>query len=174
MIAITYASELTNFSFDKMDEILAASDRNNVRDDITGALVYNTEFALQCLEGPAAAIKAAFSRICEDDRHRQVKLLSVRNIRRRQFPDWSMRACVVEGETLRGLKIIPHIPLVGFRPTAWSEKDALTFVGALSDHLTQTRSRPSEDDAPRRIVRPRPVGRVDPVSELEQRIAGLM
>lgn len=45
LMGIAYCSRPTRFSFDQVDEILQVSQRNNDRDALTGALIYdNTTF----------------------------------------------------------------------------------------------------------------------------------
>jgi Sensors of blue-light using FAD len=64
--------------------------RNNARGDLTGVLLFNRDYFLQCLEGEREQVTHAFTVIARDDRHRQVNLLCVRDIAERSYPDWSM------------------------------------------------------------------------------------
>jgi hypothetical protein len=73
-----------------VDDILATSRRNNVRDDITGALLFNAGCFAQVLEGPLDKIEAAFERIQQDERHGEVSLLALDPITDRTFPNWAM------------------------------------------------------------------------------------
>lgn len=109
-------------------QILAVSRRNNVRDKVTGALLFSAGCFAQVLEGPLAAVERAFERIQCDPRHADVVVLHVLRASRRDFGEWSMayagklapsgeaacaltRACETAGEqgaeavlaTLRGL-----------------------------------------------------------------------
>nr|WP_325264838.1 BLUF domain-containing protein [uncultured Rhizobium sp.] len=73
-----------------VDEILAKSRVNNLRDEITGALLFNAGCFAQVLEGPLERVEAAFERIQQDERHGDVSLLAVDPISHRYFPNWAM------------------------------------------------------------------------------------
>jgi hypothetical protein len=73
-----------------VDEILSKSRVNNLRDEITGALLFNAGCFAQVLEGPLDRVEAAFERIQQDDRHGEVSLLAVDPISHRYFPNWAM------------------------------------------------------------------------------------
>jgi hypothetical protein len=73
-----------------VEEILAKSRFNNQRDEITGALLFNTGCFAQVLEGPLNKIEAAFERIQQDERHGDVSLLALDRIYQRSFPNWAM------------------------------------------------------------------------------------
>ena len=70
--------------------ILVVSRRNNARDHITGMLYSDGARFLQALEGPEAAVEAAFQRIGRDTRHRAIVTLSRRIVQRREFGEWQM------------------------------------------------------------------------------------
>ncbi|GGB15724.1 hypothetical protein GCM10011380_01470 [Sphingomonas metalli] len=72
------------------DAILAVSRRNNVRDGVTGLLLYDGRRFLQVLEGEEADVVRVFDRISRDPRHRAIVILSRRTIEAREFGDWSM------------------------------------------------------------------------------------
>lgn len=144
LVGFAYCSRSAGFSFSELEEILEVSRRNNTRDGLTGALVYDDKTFLQWLEGGQAEIRDVFERISRDSRHTEIMLLTVRRLEDRWFPDWSMTAAVTEGQTLRGLKLKPHISLAGFAPHAWSETDVTTFMTSLSDYLTRRPAAKSE------------------------------
>lgn len=91
LVQLVYASrtddELTTTA---LKEILAASQRNNAAVDVTGALMYNSRFFLQCLEGSRAAVNAVYTRILGDPRHQDPALLHYREVDARDFAGWSM------------------------------------------------------------------------------------
>ena len=70
--------------------ILATSRRNNVRDGVTGGLLFSEGCFAQVLEGPLGMVEGAFERIQCDERHRKVTVLQSGSITARDFPDWSM------------------------------------------------------------------------------------
>jgi hypothetical protein len=73
-----------------VEQILDKSRHNNVRDDITGALLFNSGCFAQVLEGPLDNVEAAFERIQQDARHGEVSLLALDPIAARSFPNWAM------------------------------------------------------------------------------------
>ena len=74
----------------EIDQILAASRRNNGLVGLTGALMFSSGFFGQVLEGPQDAIEATFERIQQDPRHGDVSLLEFAEVANRAFGDWSM------------------------------------------------------------------------------------
>lgn len=75
----------------EVGRILAVSRRNNRQRDIGGMLYYGNGYFFQVLEGPRDAVNGAYTRIATDPRHREVHILSVRNIDARLFDDWTMK-----------------------------------------------------------------------------------
>ena len=74
----------------EIQHILDASRRNNMRDKVTGALLFGAGSFAQVLEGPLAAVERAFERIQCDPRHADVVVLHVLRSQQRDFADWSM------------------------------------------------------------------------------------
>jgi hypothetical protein len=70
--------------------ILAVSQRNNLRDGLTGFLIFDSVHFFQILEGDGDRVLAAYNRIQKDPRHGKVALMAKREIRARSFPQWSM------------------------------------------------------------------------------------
>ena len=75
---------------EQVSSILARSQRNNSRDQITGALLFNAGCFAQVLEGPLEHVETAFERIQQDERHGDVSLLALEPITERSFPNWAM------------------------------------------------------------------------------------
>ena len=90
MKQLIYRSQPFGFDEAMLAGILSRARFNNVRDDITGALICRHDLYLQLIEGPAAAIDALYARISVDDRHCDVRLLLSEEVDRRIFPEWSM------------------------------------------------------------------------------------
>jgi Sensors of blue-light using FAD len=88
---IIYASRPFGFDVSVLDDILTVSRSRNGRDDITGALICRADIYMQLLEGPEFAVKAAYTRICGDDRHQEINLLVSRAVTDRLFGQWAMR-----------------------------------------------------------------------------------
>jgi hypothetical protein len=88
---LIYASQPFGFDMSGMRQILLSAERNNTRDDITGALICREDLYLQLLEGPDELVEAAFKRIERDDRHISIMRLVSRPSTHRLFAQWAMR-----------------------------------------------------------------------------------
>ena len=94
---LIYASiESRNISSEDIEQILAASRKNNLVDGVTGMLCHGNGRFLQYLEGDETPVKNIYNRISEDDRHKDVVILDRANLERRIFGDWSMGFINVE------------------------------------------------------------------------------
>ncbi|MFH6783833.1 MULTISPECIES: BLUF domain-containing protein [Methylobacterium] len=80
-------------------QILAASQANNRKVGVTGALMFNGGAFAQVLEGPRAGVEDTFERIQRDERHGDVTVLQCGPVEARGFPDWSM---AFVGQSARG------------------------------------------------------------------------
>ncbi|WP_338426355.1 BLUF domain-containing protein [Sphingopyxis kveilinensis] len=73
-----------------IDAILVTARRNNARDALTGALIYNGHNFMQLLEGAADRVDACLAAIREDVRHSGMVEIRRRAIEEREFADWTM------------------------------------------------------------------------------------
>jgi hypothetical protein len=90
MRQLLYASNTSrDVSQAVLDDVLAASRRNNARDGVTGMLLYLDGGFMQVLEGEGAAVGAAYARIAKDKRHWNTQVLLDRQAPR-AFADWTM------------------------------------------------------------------------------------
>lgn len=71
-------------------EILAASQTNNWRLDITGILMFSGLRFAQVLEGKADSVQGLLDKVACDTRHGGMRLLVDREVRWRAHGDWSM------------------------------------------------------------------------------------
>lgn len=74
----------------EISRILEIARVNNSKQDVTGALLFNSGFFAQVLEGPKAAIEKIFEKIQRDDRHNDVTVLETGFHDSRDFSEWSM------------------------------------------------------------------------------------
>lgn len=97
-----------------IDEILAASQRNNARVGVTGALMFNRGCFAQVLEGSRDAVEQTFERIQRDPRHGDVTVLEFAPADTRGFASWSM---TFVGRARDDLDLFAHIGRdSGFEP----------------------------------------------------------
>ena len=91
LIHLIYASTAVGTpGDDTLADVLRASRRNNARVGVTGMLLYTEGTFFQVLEGPAAAVDAAFATIAADPRHARAVTIIRERIARRAFGEWSM------------------------------------------------------------------------------------
>ncbi|MEM6374819.1 MAG: BLUF domain-containing protein [Pseudomonadota bacterium] len=88
---LVYVSQPFGFDDTMLSGILLDARRNNLRDDVTGALIARGDLYVQMLEGPRRAVSDCYARIREDDRHVSPRKLMDRTIKTRLFPGWSMK-----------------------------------------------------------------------------------
>lgn len=84
-------------------EILGASARNNRRNALTGALLFYDSAFLQLIEGARADVDRLMSRLLEDRRHQNLRLLGHAPVVARRFPDQPMAQGRVTADVLRRL-----------------------------------------------------------------------
>lgn len=91
LIQLTYASRTSSvFTNDDLAIILKASQRNNARVGVTGALCLANGIFLQQLEGDRAEVNRLYHRILDDPRHREPAVLDFAEITCRRFTSWDM------------------------------------------------------------------------------------
>ncbi|NNC52445.1 MAG: BLUF domain-containing protein [Erythrobacter sp.] len=78
-------------------DIIAASERNNPKREITGFLIYDSDRFLQLLEGPPLEVEALLGEIAGDDRNVGMEILLSETAEKRWFPDWSMKRLISFG-----------------------------------------------------------------------------
>ncbi len=120
---LVYASAArTDLKLQGLQSILEASEKNNARDNITGALFFSNDFFLQILEGEREPLTRTFNRISQDDRHTNICLIEFATSSNRIFKDWAMRHLAFDGEIFKKVinsqKFIPH---------EWSANQCFTF-----------------------------------------------
>jgi hypothetical protein len=81
-----------------LNAIMDASNRNNERDGISGALLFDTLWFVQILEGEREAISATLRRISSDERHDAVTVMDCRAIEDRLFGNWWMGLGLLRGD----------------------------------------------------------------------------
>lgn len=81
-----------------LNAIMDASNRNNERDGVTGALLFDTLWFVQILEGEREAISATLRRILSDERHDAVTIMDCRPIDDRLFANWWMGLGLLRGD----------------------------------------------------------------------------
>lgn len=98
LVQIIYISHSTFENADAINKIepnvvriLAKSRINNRKNGLVGVLYFGDGAFFQCLEGDETAVNTLFSKIEQDPRHRDVKLISKKYVSKLSFPDWAMK-----------------------------------------------------------------------------------
>ena len=116
-----------------IEEILAASRRNNPQKHVTGMLLFNRDWFVQLLEGTRAATTERFLQISADPRHDGIELMAFRATPFRLFADWSMH--YVPSLTPSSGALLKYFPSGRFDPahmTAETVEHLWSEVAALS------------------------------------------
>ncbi len=95
MIEVTYTSTATaSLGSDEVFNIVEKSARNNLRDDLSGFLIFSGNRFFQLVEGQEQAIDALLHRLGNDPRHREIRVLSRKPVAQRSFAKWKMKRIV--------------------------------------------------------------------------------
>lgn len=91
MLQMLYVSGASRqLSDGEIQEILAVSRRNNLRDGVTGMLLSADGVFIQVLEGEPRTVRGLFGRIQADNRHRNIMVVLEQAADKRLFTQWSM------------------------------------------------------------------------------------
>jgi hypothetical protein len=75
----------------ELADILSTSASNNLRNNITGVMIYDARWFAQALEGAERVISLTFERILRDWRHSDVSLVAMQPILKRRYPAFAMQ-----------------------------------------------------------------------------------
>ena len=87
---LIYVSATAGDAEHEVKEILDSAVKHNQLNNITGMLLYHKGAFMQVLEGGESEVMETYARICDDKRHHHVEILSITEVRSRQFGNWSM------------------------------------------------------------------------------------
>ncbi len=110
-----------------IDQIVAASRKNNPVRGITGVLCYSGSMFMQVLEGGRTAVNTTYNHIVRDTRHKDVQLLHYEEITERCFAGWTMGKANLE-------KLNPSVVL---KYSETEEVDPYSVSGKVSMALLQ-------------------------------------
>ncbi|GAB7086850.1 BLUF domain-containing protein [Marinifilum fragile] len=91
LIHIVYVSFSKNqLSELELDELLSEIRPKNLKQGVTGLLLYNDEIFIQVIEGKSDTIHDLYDRLQKDKRHTNIVKILEERIDQRSFPNWSM------------------------------------------------------------------------------------
>ncbi|WP_352310414.1 BLUF domain-containing protein [Psychrobacter sp. W2-37-MNA-CIBAN-0211] len=142
LIQLVYTSSLTvisRFNNSLFNEVKSHARVYNAQHGITGILCYGNGHFLQCIEGEKANVLALHQRISSDKRHKNVKVLLLREIDQRNFVDWRMRLLFLErwlwspATKEQATQLSSFLPFV---PHAWEPEHTEKFLQTIKTFET--------------------------------------
>ncbi len=104
LIYTSYSKSL--LTLDELGTLWEQAKRNNLKNNISGLLLYQEGIFMQMLEGNKTDISLLYEKIQQDSRHICEQKPIIGQIQQRFFPDWSMGFKHVEqGHNLPSLKV---------------------------------------------------------------------
>ena len=126
---LIYSSRRIDAGADDLDAILAASQRNNRADGITGVLLHDRKRFIQFLEGDHDAIARCFLRIALSPDHTDIQIGALDDSAIRVFMGWDMQG-------IGATRTRPSLTTLWRRLMAAPQGDRLSqFESALLDML---------------------------------------
>lgn len=152
LVQIIYISRSTFENTDAINKIepnvvriLAKSRVNNRKNGLVGVLYFGDGAFFQCLEGEEEAVNTLFTKIEQDTRHKDVRLISKKYISKLSFPDWSMKYAPLD-ERMRSF--LQENNYEKFDPYAFSPEMTHKILGVLIDAYDPTIEIESNPSAP--------------------------
>ncbi|MBN1901592.1 BLUF domain-containing protein [Candidatus Sumerlaeota bacterium] len=131
LVRLLYVSRLSEDCDRKaLEKILETSRRKNEQKGVTGALCYDPDFFLQCLEGSRVEVNELYKLIIQDKRHTKVTLLEYCQIDKRMFDGWNL-AYVSNSDVDKSL-LFKYNHTREFDPFSMNANQALGFLYDIS------------------------------------------
>jgi Sensors of blue-light using FAD len=127
MSRLIYFSETRGLGAADVAGILSVARTKNERNELTGVLLFDWKFFLQCLEGVREEVTATFCRIAADPRHGNVTLVSMEDIDVRDFPDWTMGYVLSTSPQVTSV-LREFLPTEDFDPQFLSSASAIALM----------------------------------------------
>jgi uncharacterized membrane protein (DUF373 family) len=127
-----------------LSDILSKSRKNNIDLGITGMLLYGNKTFIQTLEGEEQKVNELISKIRKDNRHGDFRLISKKEIEKRQFSDWSMGFKKIVESDLDEIKGIENFNEENFSATYLENHK--NILETLIEHFRIERSKKQEHE----------------------------
>lgn len=115
-----YISEATDtMNSNSLLKILKASRAYNVKNDISGILLYRNNTFIQLLEGPKDKIECLYNKILLDKRHKNCFVILEQESKKRSYPNWSMGF-----EDLSDDRVYNQLGFIDFFNTSQAKEDS--------------------------------------------------
>lgn len=108
---LCYKSELSaSVNEEQVIDILQKSQKNNLKKNITGMLLYINNHFIQIIEGQQDEVNDLYKKILQDSRHYGAKVLSEGKVEGRFFPNWVMGFRALNEHDLQEIAMLNGIP----------------------------------------------------------------
>jgi hypothetical protein len=87
---LIYCSRTKGLGPEVIEDILRQARAENAKQGVTGILLFNADFFLQCLEGGRESVNKIYHRILADPRHESPVILNYEEVDQRCFASWDM------------------------------------------------------------------------------------
>ncbi|HAI74724.1 MAG TPA: bluf domain protein [Microscillaceae bacterium] len=116
----------------ELSKILDACTKNNPELGVTGVLLYSGEKFLQYVEGEYGQLMPLYEKIKQDNRHDEVRLVSIGPIAKKTFPSWQMGAKQVAFDNMEFDSVITNEDKEIFQNVlSGKEEDGLRVINIL-------------------------------------------
>lgn len=116
-----------------LNAIMDVSNANNKRDGITGALLFDSLWFIQILEGERERVSGAVRRIIHDERHDALTIMDTRPVEDRMFANWWMGLGSLHGAASETL-LVKHGFGRKLDPRQLTGEQVLAFAAELAQH----------------------------------------
>lgn len=90
-----------NISSDEIDYILANAKVSNMRENVTGALLFDGSDFFQFIEGPKRSLDEIYDCIQQSSKHHSIKQVAYNPSNKRYFNNWHMGFCEAPSSVLQ-------------------------------------------------------------------------
>lgn len=134
LVRLVYASEVdATFSDSDIEDILSKAQTNNPRLEVTGMLLFTSEYFVQCIEGPRKAINQLYNKILLDPRHHSSEILTYSDVEEREFANWSMG--YVSATKANREVWLDYLPYSEFKPLEMRGPESVKVLLGLRDEV---------------------------------------
>ena len=132
---LTYASRAAeNLNSQDLISIVSTAQHNNAVYGLTGALCYANGTFLQYFEGNHLPVQRLYQNLLKDNRHCQLKIVSVHEIAERRFPAWAMGFFSYESDI--GQLFIAHSKMAELSPFSMTTSNANEFFNEVVKYVS--------------------------------------
>lgn len=135
---LIYSSKINHSSYQSntLENILDSAHRNNLDMGVTGFLMFDNNYFLQCLEGNRQKISELYHKISGDERHTEIQIIKAAPITQRLFNKWSMG--YLAGEHINRELLMKYCDSNIFEPHNMSPESCLAILVELANQSELT------------------------------------